>query len=420
VTDMGDILMADGAVVSGNVTTEFGQPVDNVDIDILDRDGFPVYVTGDRTDASGDFAVTVPVGQFELRLDPGNASIQVLAPLKLDKLAFADKFLGTFVLPPGFTITGVIRDTSLNAVQGADLDTHDSLTGDKLYTPSDNTDNNGFVDFVVPAGTYDIEVGPQFADRLATKRLSLVTVTGDISLGIVKLQPGVVLSGTVAAGGPGGAGLFGVDLDVRDSFTQLSIPVTADNTDSAGNFAVVVPTGSMDFIFTPMYSIPYSSDRYFNVNVTGDTTQNAYLADCECLTATGSGIRGTGGLLPKLIATGGCLRTGNSNLRLKIRNARGGAVALIVMGVRYDTGGSAFGGSRFLTGGMDRMITPVTPFALDGVAGVAGAGEGSLSVELPNDPALTGMTIIARGLVRDPQASGGTALTRPLFGVACD
>ncbi|HIF42305.1 MAG TPA: hypothetical protein EYQ74_14580 [Planctomycetes bacterium] len=419
-TNMGDVSMGDGVVLSGHVTNQFGAAVDNVDIDILDRNGLPAYIPGDRTDASGNFTVTGPIGSFELRFDPSNANVQVLAPLKLDKMAFADKNMGTFALPPGFNITAVIRDTNLDAVQGADLDTHDSLTGDKLYTPSDNTDNNGFVDFVVPAGTYDIEIGPQFGDCLVTERIPLLTVTSDTSLGIIKLEDGVVLSGKVEQGGPGGGGLFGVDLDVRDSLTGLSVPVTDDNTDSAGNYAVVVPKGALDFIFTPMYSIPYSSDRYFNVSVTGDTVQNAYLADCECLTTTGSGIRGTGGLLPKLIATGGCLRTGNPGLGLKIKNARGGAVALIVLGVRYDLGGSLFGGSRFLAGGIHRMLTTISPFALGGASGVAGAGEGGMVVELPNDPALAGMTIVARGLVRDPQANGGTALTRPMIGVACN
>ncbi len=417
VKNLGDVSMADGVFVSGRVTTLGGTPVENVDIDILDGQGAPTFLKGDKTDFDGNYTVTAPKGKIELRLDPANASIQVLAPLNFNKLAFQDKFLGTVALPPGFTVTGVIRDSGLNAVVGADLDTKDTLTGRKLYTPGDNTDNNGFVDFIVPAGIYDIEVGPQLSDRLVTKRILALPINSDTTLGIVTLEAGVLLSGQVRSAG---VGIFGFDLDLRDSATQLSVPTTDDNTDASGNYAVIVPTGTLDLIYTPMYSIPYSSVVIPNETITSDLVRDVFPADCECFTVSGTGVRGTGGLLPRLVASGGYLRTGNPGLRLRIRNARGGALGMILVGVQTDLGGSTFGGPRQSVGGIGRLIVPVLPFQLSGATGVAGEGAGKLEFALPNDPAIAGLTIISQGFVRDPQAAGGTAMTRPLIGVACD
>ncbi len=417
-TNLGTVTMRDGVIISGRVVTVAGDRVALVDLDALDANGDSVFLSGDQTSATGKFSIVVPKGRNTIRFDPSNASIQVLAPYAIERFFGNDNALGKITLEPGFTVTAVIRDFNFAAVASADLDAHDSVTGDKLYTPGDNTDNNGYVDFVVPAGTYDIEVGPLLQDRLVTKEVLGLAVSSDTSLGIVKLEAGAVLSGNITS--VAGSGLFKVDLDLRDPITQASIPVTQDNTDAQGNYAVVVPFANLDLIFTPNYSIPHATELVPGVLVVGDTTIDATLPDCECLTPMGSGTRGTGGLLPKLLSNKTALRTGNPNLRLKIRNARGGATALVAMGVAYDMGIGSGSGSHQPFGSLHRLFAPPIPLALGGLAGVAGAGTGSIRFALPEDPAIAGLTIAAQAAIRDPDALGGYAKTRVLGGVACN
>ena len=118
------------------------------------------------------------------------------------------------------------------------------MTEADLYTPSDNTDDTGFVDVIVPAGTFDFEVCPAFPDGLVATTVKDVVVSSNLHLGVITLQNGVVLSGTVQNGS--GAPLGNIDVDVRHSGSGVAVTLCSDNTAANGTYAVLVPTGTFD------------------------------------------------------------------------------------------------------------------------------------------------------------------------------
>jgi len=65
-----------------------------------------------------------------------------------------------------------------------------------------------------------------------------------------------------------GAGIANVDLDFIDRDTDNSIPLTNDDTDFLGFFAVNVPTGNYDIRFKP----PQGA-RYVGIELRGENVQ---------------------------------------------------------------------------------------------------------------------------------------------------
>jgi hypothetical protein len=277
--DLGNVVLAPGVALTGRcVRAVGGSAVPGVNLDLI-ADGANLPVVGDSTDALGQFSIAVPTGPIEVRFKTDGTGTPLLAPLALDLSLSSGTNIGDVLLQPGFVLSAIVRRQSNNAaVVNADIDLFDSLTGDKIYTPSDNTDSAGFVDVVVAAGTYDFEVGPQFADRLVSTTLLSQTVSANTFLGTILLQPGVVLSGTIQD--YLGNVYKDIDVDLRDSATQAKVTLTGDNTDETGFYAVVVPTGIFDVEFEPPLGLPLGSQTIPNVTITGDTTLDGTLPPC--------------------------------------------------------------------------------------------------------------------------------------------
>ena len=278
VTNLGTIQLELGVSLSGRVVTPGSQPLQNVDIDIIRMlDSSRVELTGDRTDANGDFLIAAPTGAIEVRFDPAPAGGATLAPTFRELDLSANHAMGTIQLEPGFVVTSIVRRPNGSAVSDADLDARDSTSGEKQYTPGDNTDNNGFVDFVLAAGTYDIEVCAPINDRLTTHVVSNVIVNSNHNLGIITMQPGVLLSGHVQS--TGGAPIHRVDLDLFPAGGGAEVPTCNDNTDEQGNYAFVVPTGNFDVRFMPELTDPYCFLDVPGVVINNDRTLDATLPD---------------------------------------------------------------------------------------------------------------------------------------------
>jgi hypothetical protein len=283
--NLGNVVLAPGVALTGRVVRAVGGlPVPAVNLDV-EQGGTPLLVKGDVTDASGNFSIAVPASPITVFFKTDSAPLPLLAPHFIELFPTAATNLGDVQLQPGFVVTAIVRRASNNtAVVGADLDVHDSLTGAKLYTPGDNSDGAGFVDFVVPAGTYDVEVCPPFADLLVGKTLLAQVVTANKFLGTVLLDAGVVLSGKVLdfQGQPHA----GVDVDMKVSSSGAKVTLCADNTDAAGNYQVVVPTGTFDVKFTPPPQLGLGTQTIPGVVVSGNTVLNGTLPGCVVIYCT--------------------------------------------------------------------------------------------------------------------------------------
>ncbi|MEP7337149.1 MAG: cytochrome c peroxidase, partial [Acidobacteriota bacterium] len=116
----------------------------------------------------------------------------------------------------------------------------------------------------------------------------------------------------------------------------------------------------------------------------------------------GTGAAGSNGIIPQPVAIEPPI-VGNSSFTIGVYNALGGAQSVLVID-QNDSGAKAS-----IPDSASFALLPVT---LSGAG--AGAGYGSLSLTIPNDPALVGKTLYGRWFVNDPAAAGGVSVT-PAF-----
>ncbi|MSR63522.1 MAG: hypothetical protein EXS08_13855 [Planctomycetes bacterium] len=131
----------------------------------------------------------------------------------------------------------------------------------------------------------------------------------------------------------------------------------------------------------------------------------AFVIAAAPLSAFGSGLAGSGALVPRL-ALSGCPRLG-APIAFEIADGLGGALASLVIGTRRID--LPFHGGTLYPDNLARL-----PHRLGGTPGLAGAGTSSLGFTLPNDPALLGVTFHSQALIADRGAPQGVALTAAL------
>ncbi len=117
---------------------------------------------------------------------------------------------------------------------------------------------------------------------------------------------------------------------------------------------------------------------------------------------TGTGIAGSGGHVPQVIAIEPPL-LGNPRFTVGVYGGLGGAQATLVID-KNDPGASA---TVPASGSLARVVVPLTGTG-------AGNGTASATLAIPNDAALFGATLFGRWYVADPAALGGIAVT-PAF-----
>ena len=416
---MGNVVLGPAVHLSGRFVRAGGIPVQGVNLDIIDEaTGDNLDLIGDTSNLNGEFNLAAPVGLIELRANTGPVLTPVLAPTAFPVDTTANATLGDILLEPGFTVSAVLVSPSFLGVLNLDVDVVDSVTGAKLYTPGDNTDVNGFVDFVVPAGTYDLEFCPPPTTNWVALELPAVSIAAPTNLGLLTLAQGVRLSGTITS--YLGAPVAAADVDARDAVTGQKILLCSDNANAAGQYEVVVPTGTLDVTFTPPDAERLGSSVVAGLAISANAVQNAVLPFCDCGAARGGSTTGTGGLTPLITATGGGLRLGSHGWTLQVSQGRGGARGVVGIGFGAACG-AGLTASQTPMGGVSLVSSRVhaVPFRLSGAPGVAGVGSVDLQFDIPLDLTLLGSTLSAQAQIIDPAAAGGRALTSVLCGTVC-
>ena len=413
--DLGTVALPPGVALSGHCITNTSAPVADVNLDVVDEvTKEHLLLINDRTDAFGNFIISVPAHAIEVRFDTSGVFGMTLASRAIDLAPSAATNMGDVVLPPGFFVSGFLKKTGGAAVVSADLDFNDSVTGDKAYTPGDNTQSDGSFSVVVAAGSWDVEFCPKFADLLVATEVLGVVVTTTTNLGTITLQPGVVLFGSIVA--YDGSIPAGSDVDVRDSTTGLSIVTCGDNTNAQGDYAIVVPTGTLDVTFNPpSFTLPLGSELHPSVAVAGTTLLDGVLPYCPPGANYGTGIAGTGGVVPHLGDSGGSPRPHNASYAWELQDGVGGGVAILVAG----TGAW----SVPLKGGT--LLVNLTPgtystflLPLGGAAGSPGAGSRTFPFPTPVLD-FVGLTVYGQFAVLDAGAVQNVALSEGLSLTIC-
>ncbi len=397
--DMGVVALDPGVSISGRCVNNLGAGVAGVNLDIVDAGGNPVLLTNDATDATGNFAFNSPAGDVRLRFDTSTVVGQTVAPIEMPLSLAGNVNLGTLTLAPGFVVSAIARNSSSVAVSGCDLDVFDVTTHTKLFTPNDNTNAAGLVSVIVPAGTFDFDFCPPTGSTLAPARVAGFAVSANASLGIVVLPPGMLMTGTVTS--PSATPLANVNIDLRDSVTDVDVPLCNDFTLPNGTYSMRVPVGTYTVKFRPTGTMPFSEDVLYNVAIAGTTALNGQLhagflpgcpGDGTTATACPCGNNGAAGrgCANSVNALGALLRADgstsvnpNTGVETVVLHVSGmpnvaSVGAIFLQGDAFNAAGSTFGDGILCAGG--QILRLGSKAMLGGLANYPETGNAAISV----------------------------------------
>lgn len=405
--NLGTITLQRGHALSGRVVNVVGTPLVGVGLEFVAAPDFqPLDFTNGDTTATGRFTVAVPFGPCTLQFKPGPVPYYGgpgTAPTTRSWNISGDMDVGDVVMPSGFTISGSVQQLSGNGpVEDARIEVVDTTSGAILYTPDNRTSTFGSYLLTVPAGTYDLRILPHSNDDLASATIQNVSVPPSTSLGTTFLADAVELRGK--AFDANGSSVVGATIGLVDANTNQVVPVADNVTASGGNYRISVPTGTFHVTFSAPTTIPFGLGTVSNVVVTNNTHQDGTMPAVPFFTNVGTGVAGTGGVVPQIRASGGTPRLGNLGYTLECTSGLGGARAMIETWI--GTPPPVF--SSVAVAMQGRMLR------LDGNQGVAGAGTARVSLPIPNSSSFAGLEIRARFSVQDPAAPKRRAMTNEL------
>ena len=250
---LGTVTLHPGRLVSGTVLTPSLTPAANVDIKwLIAPTNQRVFLSKTLTDASGNYAIRVPPGTWNLDYRP--AATTTFADVeRLGLVVGASDISGlSNTLKTGFVVTGSVRTKSGNLkISNVDVSFFDDCTGLRVPTAHDNSDINGNFSVVVPAGTYTFTCAPPACAGVEASHATGVVISGAASMGTIALGAAVLVSGIVH--GPSGLPLFDAKIKFYDA-TVVGTPrqgAARDHTDANGAFSIQVPPGTYDLNIDP-------------------------------------------------------------------------------------------------------------------------------------------------------------------------
>ncbi len=243
---LGSLASADA--ISGRVVNESGVGVAGVDIDLISLgSGGNPHELNDGTDVNGNFLTTVDPGVYEVRFYPPPPPATTLLTGVVTSIVVAGtKNMGTITLVAGVSVVGTTKNSAAVPVGNVKVDVFNATTGAKYHMKGNVTNAFGNFNLAVPANTplRSQLLTNGVVGQVLVPREMLGTVTGATNLGVMTMQTGFHVTGTVRT--QTSAPVSGADIDVTDLATGNTLFTPGDNTNSLGIFDVVVPAGTFD------------------------------------------------------------------------------------------------------------------------------------------------------------------------------
>lgn len=301
------------AILSGKTTNSNGDPIADTRVTIshiaqgsngpsvvsyfLESQGRSL-VTQAKTDVNGDFAIALFTDQImNITFVPPTSERELGATLFAD-YSISDDVSDTFVMTQALTLSGYLKDAQGIVIDNTMITVHHS-TDKQLADAATLTDENGYFEFKVSAGEYDIrpylqpnnttgnqQVTPLYPvpDFAAVYYLAKsVSVTSDTQIDLS--MPMSILSGqTLDANG---VAIAGVKLKIDHSYAEDSISFYLENTgetsesnsisDENGSFGFGLFTNqSTDLSVEPLSGSGFAITN-LNHNIDQATSENIYL-----------------------------------------------------------------------------------------------------------------------------------------------
>ncbi len=265
--------LASADAITGRVVDASGVGVAGVDIDFvrLGGGGNP-HELNDGTDANGNYFTTVDPGIYEVRFFAPAPPTTTLLPGVLTPVSVSGTVnLGTLTLVNGVSIAGTAQNSASQPVGGIKVTVYNANTNQLLLAKNDVTSAFGTFLMAVPKNT------PLRAEFLTTgvigqtlvPRELFGTLPGNTNMGTLTFQNGFHLTGTVHR--ENGTPVSGADTDVVDIATNQTLFTPNDNTNTLGNFDVVVPAGTFELdVIRPTGQVLVGVEVK-NLNIAGPT-----------------------------------------------------------------------------------------------------------------------------------------------------
>ena len=174
-------------------------------------------------------------------------------------------------------LTGIVSDVGGTPVIRGDLDFDDALTGQRLFTPGDNTNEFGYYSVCVFGGIYHVSFAPPLGTHLVGRKFFNLDLRTGREMNVT-LATGVVITGVISD--ELGAPVGGVDVDV-DSVGAGRVYTPDDDTDTlfvTGVYRVVVPPHLYRIRFDPPAGSRLRGVEINAVTIQNDTTINVPLS----------------------------------------------------------------------------------------------------------------------------------------------
>lgn len=236
-TDLGNIILQPGIVITGKVTAPGGAGVANVDLDLIDAvSTVKAFTPNDNTDNAGNFSIITEKGNFIIQVQPSTAT-KLLAkrfgPFNLQ----SNSAVGTFAMSSGALLSGNVTSGGGLPIANVNLDVKDLSTGLAVPMLDDITNAAGHYQVVVPIGNIQITWNPPAGSIYGTATISNITISGDQTLAAVLPNGGAAdPSPTTLRAGDTMLGSFASSQEVDEvRFTAIAGQfITMDARKSAG------------------------------------------------------------------------------------------------------------------------------------------------------------------------------------------
>jgi hypothetical protein len=204
-TNLGDITLAQGFLVSATVKRTNGTGVLNVDVDVyLAGTHSKLFTPGDNSSSSGFVDFVVPSGNYDVAFCPPFAQHLVASEIVNQAISGVTN-LGTIVLQNGVVLSGNVAAFDGAHYANVDVDLFNSPSGVELLLCDDDTDASGNYQVIVPTGTFDIRFSPPYSLPLAADwHTGIVISANKVQNGVLPSCPFYTISGS---GTPGTGGI---------------------------------------------------------------------------------------------------------------------------------------------------------------------------------------------------------------------
>jgi 5-hydroxyisourate hydrolase-like protein (transthyretin family) len=193
-----DRILENGFLVTAVALDSVGVPLAGAELDVIrESSGQKLYMPRDKTDAEGHLELTLAPDSYSFRFDP--PSNTNLDRVTLRGIAVTEDMTVTAGLPAhGWVhVTGRVVDTAGANVAGAAVQAHAVHAGEAIGARSTRTAATGAFDLALPRREIELWVAPPHGARLVARRLPPMMVEGDLALGDVVLEHGVLLTAKV-------------------------------------------------------------------------------------------------------------------------------------------------------------------------------------------------------------------------------